>query len=243
MSAQELTTTDNQLSILTTRLSDLTEMLRPASADAVASAVLKMARSGLAYPAGIDARRAGDIYAFACRNIAVEAIKRGVVKVISGEIDGISRSFIPTPAELAHICRREHAAMSSDMADVRLRIDSIRKPDAREPITDASRARTRQLVEQVHAMAQAVREEYRSPLYKRSDEELNRIFGNKLPPGEKPPASGKWSDEEWWKQQEEKENGEKAIGHEGSDHVDEADQPDGRGDGDSGNGSVFGFDE
>ncbi len=181
----------------------MTALLQPASPDAVASAVLKMARSGLAYPPGLDAKKAGDIYGFACKGIAIEALKRATMKIISGEIEKISRDFIPTPANFAAIARREANELWADRARIVDTINSI-KIDRPSLPTQEAKERVRALNAAFQASAQAVREEDAPP--ERSEAELNHMFRNKLPPPLPGPSDGEYFRAQ--QQQEEIENGE-----------------------------------
>ena len=141
------TTTGNNLpSTLNQRLSEVTEQLQPASGDAVASAVLKMARAGLAYPPGLDATRAGDIYGFACKGVSIEALKLATMKVIQGEVPDINRNFIPTPPAFAAIVKGEARVLWQDRERILASLDAIsqNKP---VPPSEESRARVRAMLQ------------------------------------------------------------------------------------------------
>lgn len=217
----------------------MTALLQPASPDAVAAAVLKMARSGLAYPPGLDARKAGDIYGFACKGIAIEALKRATMKIVSGKVEKISRDFIPTPASFAAIARSEANTIWADRARIVDTINSIRIDRPALPSAEA-KERVRALNAAFQASAQAVREEDEPP--ERSEAELNHMFRNKLPPPPPGPSDGEYFRS--IQQQEDIENGKEAgFSSEDLDQSGLHRGSEGSGNGDEGNRSVYGFED
>lgn len=95
-----------------------------------------MARAGLSYPPGLDAKRAGDIYGFACKGQPIEAIKRAVMKVVQGLVPNISRDFIPTPPSFAAIVREEARDLWADRDRLLLTSESMRPNAPRRPTPD-----------------------------------------------------------------------------------------------------------
>lgn len=235
--------TGNQLSILDDQITAVNDALRPASDDAIAAAIIKLAGAGLAFPTGIKPEGAARVYQFALRGISIAALKSTVIKIIQGEYPN-SQEFIPKPPMLAAYAR----AAARELWNDRERLISIK--EAREfklPNRQRSEeeiARVRALVEQVKAAAVANREAEKSAFYDKPEAELNRIFMNKVdPPEPPPPGAGKWDDDRWFSQQKENENGKETVRHESEDRADASGEPDGRGNGDEGGGGIFGFED
>lgn len=188
------------------KISAVTKLLSHASDDAISSAMIKLAGAGLAFPPGIDPTNAAKVYKFALRGVPLEALKRVVVRIVQGEIEGVS-NFLPTAPALAALVKAEARGLFAD----RERLMAIRnEQQLRLPApvrTEEAKARVREAVQGVKDRALALRIERREHLYDKPEEDLNRLFRNKLPPEPKPPA-GKWSDQKWFQQQEENGNGE-----------------------------------
>lgn len=194
------TTTGNLPSTLNRQLIEVTDQLQAASPDAVASAILKMHRAGLAYPPGIDEKRAGDIYAFACQRVAIEALKRATMAVIQGVVPNISRDFIPTPPSFAAIVRSEAAKLWNERDRIMVTLDSIK---AAAPVTpsDEAKARVRARLAEFRKGVEEVRLELNPPPAPKTEAELDHLFRNKqIPSGN--PQPGKMDDAEWNKQYE-----------------------------------------
>lgn len=114
------------LSTLNREISVLTDKLAPINDDQAGVAFRRLLMTGLSLPASMDAAKAPGIYAFALRGISHDGLHRAVEKVIRGEYDNISRSFMPTPPELAALAREEAKVIVADL---------IRLKDRRESIT------------------------------------------------------------------------------------------------------------
>ena len=163
MANQLATTGGNPLSIstLSARLTDLTERLQPASEDAIAAALLKLNRAGLAYPPGLDAKAAGRVYGYSMKAIPIEGLKRAIEKIMRGEVEGQNPNFIPTAPAFASIARKEAAALYADSARIRETIDAIEAgralpPDPKDP---EAIERVRKLRKMVLDTAEALRAE------------------------------------------------------------------------------------
>lgn len=154
------TTAGNLPSTLNRELSEVTERLQPASHDGIAAAILKLHRAGLSYPPGVDPVKAGDIYAFALKGVALEAIKRAMTKIIQGEIPGV-RDFIPTPPALAAIVKAEASELWRHRERLLLALDSVKAGGPGAEATPEAKARVRALVAGVRAAAADVREQER----------------------------------------------------------------------------------
>lgn len=237
------TTTGNQPLTLAEKISAANDKLRPASDDAIASAIIKLAGAGLAFPAGIEPSGAARVYQFALRGVSLEALKRSVMRIVQGEIESV-RNFIPTPPALASIVKAEARELWADRERLMLTAESIKLSGGREPASEESKARIRELNRQVQERARELREAEKFALYDKPEDELNRIFKNKVdPPEAQPPAAGKWSDEAWFQQQKEMENGEETERVQGAYRGDDPGNADGRGDNPEVSGSVFGFED
>lgn len=66
---------------------------------------LKVLFNALPFQRGTDPQIAVLAYVEALQGLSSEAITEGVRKFLRGECDGISGKFVPTPPELARICR------------------------------------------------------------------------------------------------------------------------------------------
>lgn len=201
------TTGGNQLSTLSDKISAVNDLLTPASDNSIASAVIKLAGIGLPFPPGLDPEKAALVYQFALRGVAHEAIKRVVLKITQGEVPSVMK-FLPAPPELAALCKAEAREIWTD----RERLIALKEAmEFKRPgglRTEEEKARVRAMVDQVKRNAAALRDEVKDEFYNKPEDELNRIFRNKVdPPAE--PSAGKFNDEEWFSQHKENENGEK----------------------------------
>lgn len=218
--------TNNRRLTLTQQITVVTEQLRPASPDAIAAAVLQLARDGMSYPPSLDKNTAGQSYYFALRGVAIEGLRRGFSAVRQGTIPGISRDFIPTPAALGAICRKEAAELWREKDRLRLTQESLTLGREVKTVSDAAKERVRALRLGVIEAAKQVHVE--ASIYSKPEDEMNRIFRNKLPP-DPPSPDGKWSDEQWHQQQKENEDGESSQnGDEIHDNRDDRGQPEGQ---------------
>lgn len=156
--AATTTTAVNHPSTLNDRLTVVNEQLIPASGDAIAAGVLRLHRAGMAYPPGLDQHRAGDVYRYALKGLAIEGLKRALEKLIQGQIPNVNRDFIPTPPSLAAIVRIECAALWAERDRVRTAIESM-KPVEKPAPSEEQRQRVRALVQQVKDSAEAYRRE------------------------------------------------------------------------------------
>lgn len=89
------------------------------------------------------------VYEMALRECSTEALKRVAGSLIRGELNGASRSFAPTPAELAYLVRNEGQAIKSALertsyqpiafVGLQMRIDAARQrmeDEGREKLAD-----------------------------------------------------------------------------------------------------------
>lgn len=136
-------TQNSQLSTLRREIGELDEKLLRASDDAVMARVLFLTRSGLKFPAELDAARAPQIYAFALKGCSLEALKTVCERIVQGRVEHI-RSFMPTAPELAALVRAEGAVLALDLARARATLDAIQENTQEKPVVDeAARARIR----------------------------------------------------------------------------------------------------
>lgn len=236
------TTTGNQLSTLEAKITAATDLLKPASDDAIASALIKLAGAGLPFPTGIEPSNAARVYQFALRGVSLEALKRTVMRIVQGDVER-AREFIPTPPALAALVKAEGRELWMDRERLLLTADSLRAGEQREPASEESKSRVRAMVRQVQDNAAAIREEAKDEFYNKPEDELNRIFRNKVDPPPTPPGAGKFDDQRWFAQQEEIGNGKENFGSVGDAEALPAGDADGCGNGDSGDDSPFGFED
>ena len=234
-------TTANRSLTLDEKISSVTELLQPVSADLVAATLLRMVRAGLDYSAGIDPRGAKDFYVFAMRGVCKEGFKRAATKIMQGDVPEIS-GFIPKPPVFAALARSESAALWRERDRLLLTQESLSLGKDRAPKTEEAKAKVRAMVAQVKAQADAIREDHRDLLYRgKSEDELNRIFRNKVDQPSEPPGGVKFDDDRWFEQHKETENGEENNRDEDPYRADDAGQSDGPGDGPKSIGSLYGF--
>lgn len=233
------TTTSNQLSTLDQKISSATDLLIPASEDAIASAIIKLASCGLPFPTGIDPTNAARVYQFALRGVAREAIKRVVVRIVQGDVPTV-REFLPAPPALAALCKAEARELWTDRERLLATKEALEFKPAGGQKTEEAKAKVRAMVQAVKDQAAADRSADKDAFYNKPEDELNRIFRNKVfPPDE--PAAGKWDDDAWHSQQRKNENGEENIGSQGLDQGELPGGPEERGERHEGDGSVYGF--
>lgn len=113
-----------QISTLTDRITRLTEALRPASDDMVAARILAMHNAGMAFPQSVKADVAVKAYVFALRNSSMQALKAVSVKLLQGEVPGLTR-FLPTPAELAALVKAEQARIAGEVHDAKMTLEAL----------------------------------------------------------------------------------------------------------------------
>lgn len=134
------TTQNSRLSILTQEIGDLQSKLARATDDAVMARVLFLTRSGLKFPAELDAARAPQIYAFALKGCSLEALKIVCERIVQGRVETI-RSFMPTAPELAALVRAEGAVIASDLARASATLDAIQANAQQPPVVDEAARR------------------------------------------------------------------------------------------------------
>lgn len=234
------TTTGNQLSTLEDKISAVNELLRPASDDAIASAVIKLSGAGLPFTTGIDPANAARVYQFALRGVSIAAIKRTVQKIVQGEVPTV-REFLPAPPALAALCKAEAREIWMDRERLIATKEALEFKRPGGTKTPEAKARVRAMAADFVASVKQAKEQ-NFALYQRSEDELNRMFMNKVfPPSE--PQTEKWDDLKWHQQQEEMDNGKENSGDENSAVPDASGEPDGRGDDRQGVEGVFGFED
>jgi len=149
-----------QLSTLQTEISVLTEKLSPVSEDRVTKSVRSLLAAGIALPAGMNADKAPDIYAFALAGIASQGVAKVTEKLIRGEYD-IHLGFIPKPPEFASLARKESQKLVDDIARLRAKKNAIEEAEKlHEKSTPEQKARIRELHEmfkQAHAATKVER--------------------------------------------------------------------------------------
>ncbi|QEE08644.1 hypothetical protein D1093_04400 [Bartonella kosoyi] len=80
--------------------------------------------SGLKIPANTDSDVIALNYSIALADASEHALKRAVKDVIRGEAKGLSKTFMPTGAELADYCRNLKADLLSEASVVKLYLTS-----------------------------------------------------------------------------------------------------------------------
>lgn len=151
------TTTGNRLSSLNREISDLTDLLRPASDDAAVSRVMSLRNAGLEWPTGIDGKTAPRVYGFALKGLPLGAIKSTVAKIIRGEVPSIKK-FMPTPPELAALVRSEVRPIVEDLSRARATVEAMQRGAPVEEKTPEAIERVRQLVAGVKLAAKEAKE-------------------------------------------------------------------------------------
>jgi len=155
------------------------------------------------YPPGLDPSNAARVYLFALRGVSREAIKRTVQKIVQGDVPS-ALNFIPTPPALASLCKAEAREMWADRERLIITRDSLIGERDRAPKTAEEKARVAAMVAQVKANADALRDEVKDAFYNKPEDELNRIFRNKVdPPAEQGPV--KFDDDDWHRRNSEME--------------------------------------
>ena len=239
--ANDLTTSGNGSLTLDQKISAVNELLQPVSADLIASTLIRMRNAGLDFAPGLDARRAADIYTFAMRGVCREGFKRASARIIQGTAGEVS-GFIPKPPSFAALARSESAELWRERDRLMLTAESLSLGRDREPKSEEAKAKVRAMVAMVKAQADAIREDHRDLLYRgKSEDELNRIFRNKVDPPSEPPGGVKFDDDRWFEQHKENENGKENYRDEDPYRADDAGEPDGPGDGPKSIGSLYGF--
>ena len=125
---------------MTRQIGELREKLARASDDAVTARILFLTRSGLKFPAEMDATKAAQIYAFALKGCSLEALKTVCERIVQGRVEGIRR-FMPTSPELAALVRAEGAVLSSDLARATATLDAIQANTQQPPVVDEAARR------------------------------------------------------------------------------------------------------
>lgn len=189
MSQEITTTTGNQVSILSDRLTVATELVKPASDDAIQSKLISLQRSGLQWPPGIDAKAAPQIYCYALKKCSLHALKVAVERIIQGE-EGVT-GYIPTPPALAAIVRKVAAPLFDDCARIRETLDAIKSGREATAVKDpAAIERVRKLRQQVKDAADALR------IDEAPGELPERYWRNKQDPdpNEERPIEDRWAE-------------------------------------------------
>lgn len=239
MGDQLATTASSQLSTLDQKISSATDLLISASEDAIASAIIKLAGCGLPFPTGIDPNNAARVYQFALRGVSREAIKRVVMRIVQGDVPTV-REFLPAPPALAALCKAEARELWTDRERLLATKEAMEFRPSGGQKTEEEKANVRAMVRAVKERAKANRDEAKDEFYNKPEDELNRIFRNKVfPPDE--PAAGKWDDDAWYSQQRNDENGEENIRSQGLDQGNLSGEPDERRERHESDGSVYGF--
>lgn len=181
-----MTTLPTTQQTLQHQISVLTEQLAPASDTEIFMAVRTLMAAGLALPSGMQQDKAPEIYAHAMSGISVYGIHRATEKLLRGEYD-INRSFVPTPPELAAICRAETRVIRDDRARLQDRLATLEslkeEPEPRNPQAIAHVKALRQSFQRQHAAQKAAGEVPQDPMSNEKAEYYAKIMSINDAPG------------------------------------------------------------
>ena len=139
--ASDLTETTASRSLtLEEKISSVTELLQPVSADLVAATLLRMQNAGLDYAGGMDPRGAKDFYVFAMRGVCREGFKRAATRIMQGTAPEVS-GFIPKPPAFAALARSESAELWRERDRLMLTAESLSLGKDREPKSEEAKAK------------------------------------------------------------------------------------------------------
>ncbi|WEX86606.1 hypothetical protein PZN02_002907 [Sinorhizobium garamanticum] len=140
----------------------LADRLKPAGPERVAECLDALKRGGMAAPAAIAP---GDFlreYTLALSNVPACGLMAAIVKLKRGEYATVKPAFMPLPAELAALARKESLGVREDMARARAMVETLHALSRPEPSPE-SKARVRALHARFRAQVTADRAEATPP--------------------------------------------------------------------------------
>lgn len=149
-----MTTLPARLSNLNEEIGRLADRLKPAGPERVAECLDALKRGGMAAPAAIAP---GDFlreYSLALSNVPACGLTAAIVKLKRGEYDTVKPAFMPLPAELAALARKEALSVREDMARARATVETLQAL-SRPKASPESKARVRALHARFRAQVSA----------------------------------------------------------------------------------------
>lgn len=138
----------NQLSTLDHEITRLANELQPGRDDQISARLMMLAKAGFAWPKNVDQSKALDVYGFALARVPFVGLKMATEKLVAGEYPEASKDFMPSPAALADLARREASVKVADRARLRERRETLASglPDRNTPERQEAIARVREMV-------------------------------------------------------------------------------------------------
>jgi len=132
-----------KLSTLQQEIGALTEQLAPVEPDFIAKALDALKRGGMSVPSGIAPADFIREYSIALTGVPVCGLKTAVAKLKRGQYESVNPGFMPTPAELAAICRLEARPVLEDRIRKRETLETLRPAEKQVDRSPAVMARVR----------------------------------------------------------------------------------------------------
>ncbi|MCA1407307.1 hypothetical protein I6F26_14225 [Ensifer sp. IC3342] len=136
----------------------LADRLKPAPPERVAECLDALKRGGMAAPVSIAPADFLREYVLALSNVPACGLMAAIVKLKRGEYATVKPAFMPVPAELAALARKEALGVQEDMARARATLETLQalsRPEA----SPESKARVRALHARFRAQVSADRAE------------------------------------------------------------------------------------
>ncbi|THK33520.1 hypothetical protein EHS39_35755 [Ensifer sp. MPMI2T] len=149
-----MTTLPARLSNLNEEIGRLADRLKPAPPERVAECLDALKRGGMAAPAAIAPADFLREYVLALSNVPVCGLMAAIVKLKRGEYATVKPAFMPLPAELAALARKESLCVREDMARARAMVETLQALSRPKPSPE-SRARVRALHARFRAQVSA----------------------------------------------------------------------------------------
>jgi hypothetical protein len=141
---------------LDTQITAAQKRLEKGGDEDISKLLKSLTSAGFSLANGINLNAAVDVYKYALDGLSAHAMTIVTRKLIRGEYED-TRPFIPSPPEFATLVRREMSYLQADVADLKLRKDSIASANesrTREK-TEEEKARVREMIAKFHAESQA----------------------------------------------------------------------------------------
>ncbi|MCA1440456.1 hypothetical protein I6F07_09565 [Ensifer sp. IC4062] len=122
----------------------LADRLKPAGPERLAECLDALKRGGMAAPAAIAPADFLREYVLALSNVPACGLMAAIVKLKRGEYATVNPAFMPLPAELAALARREALGVREDIARARAMAETLQALSRPKPSSE-SRARVRAL--------------------------------------------------------------------------------------------------
>ncbi|WP_331374832.1 hypothetical protein [Sinorhizobium chiapasense] len=131
----------------------LADRLRPAPPERVAECLDALKRGGMAAPAAIAPADFLREYTLALSNVPACGLMTAILKLKRGEYATVNPAFMPLPAELAALARKEALGVREDMARARATVETLQALSRPKPSPE-SKARVRALLARYRGQAE-----------------------------------------------------------------------------------------